>query len=103
VLPYYPDQNAFDLSLTFVFVFVSTGQQYPQGRDVYLEFLAELTGRPGVGHSEVVDVKINYCVDESGNIDDGGSSTSSNASPMPITHLQTINNIFTNKKYSSML
>jgi hypothetical protein len=85
VLPCYPDQNVFDLSLTFVFVFVSTGQQRPQGRDVHLEFLAESTGRPGVGHSEVVDVKINCCVDESGNIDDGGSSASSNTSPMPMT------------------
>jgi hypothetical protein len=101
VLPCSPDQNAFDLSLTFVFVFVfvSTGQQCRQGRDVHLEFLAELTGRPGVGHSEVVDVKINCCADESGNIDDGGSSTSSNASPMPMTCLQMIDDMFTNKKH----
>jgi hypothetical protein len=99
VLPHYPDQNVFDFSCTFVFVFVSTGQQCPQGRDVYLEFLAELTGRSGVGHSEVVDVKINCCVDESGKIDDGGSSTSSNASPMPMTHSQIIDDMFTNKKH----
>jgi hypothetical protein len=98
VLPHHPDQNAFDLLLTFVFVFVSTGQQHPQGRDVHLEFLAELTGRLGVGRSKVVDVKINCCVDESGNVDDGGSSASSNASPMPMTCLQTIDSMFTNKK-----
>jgi hypothetical protein len=54
---------------------------------------------PGVGHSKVVDVKINHHVDESGNIDDEGSSASSNTSPMPMTCLQTIDNMFTNKKH----
>jgi hypothetical protein len=67
--------------------------------EVDFEFLAESTGRPGVGRSEVVDVKTECDVDESGNVDDGGSFTSSNTSPMPMTRLQTIDDMFTNKKH----